>query len=120
MFGLFIDRCIQQTWFPVMHKVTLGAYLIYLYRVEVFPRECVYLQSTHFRVSCGDIIEISLCGIWVGCVISSFLGDFGKAHNLMDCADLAVLTRTKHTHGLAMVDFDVSVRLICDDDVKDT
>ena len=120
MFGLFIDRFIQQTWFPVIHKVVLGAYLIYLYRVEVLPRECVHLQSTCFRVSCRDIIEISLCDIWVRCVISSFLGVFGKAHNLMDCADLAVLMRMKHTHGLPTVDFDVSVRPICHYDVKDT
>ena len=38
----------------------------------------------------------------------------------MDCADLALLTRMKHTHGLATIDFDVSVRLICHYDVKDT
>ena len=86
----------------------LGAYLIYLYRVEILPRECVHLQSTHFRVSCGDIIEIFLCGIWIRCVIPSFLGVFGKAYNLMDCTDLAVLTRMKHTLGLATVDFDES------------
>ena len=86
MFGLFIERCIQQTWFPVIHKVMLGAYLIYLYRVEVLPRECVNLQSTCFRVSCGDMIEISLGGVWVRCVVSPFLGVSGKAHILVDCA----------------------------------
>ena len=98
----------------------LGAYLIYLYRAEVLPRESVHLQPTHFRVSCGDIIEISLCSVWVRCVISSFLGVFGKAHNLMDCAGLAVITRMKHIHGLATVDFDVSLRLICHYNVQDT
>ena len=94
---------------PVMHVVMLGACLIYLYRVEVLPRKCVHLQSTCFRVSCGDIVEISLCGVWVRCVISPFPWVCGKAHNLMNCADLAALTRLKHAHGLATVDFDVSV-----------
>ena len=34
---VYHDQCIQQTWFPVVHIVMLGTYLIYLYRVEVPP-----------------------------------------------------------------------------------
>ena len=57
--------------------------------------------------------------LWhLGSDVSSLPWVFCKAHNLVDCADLAVLTRMKHTHGLATVDFDVSVRLICHYDVK--
>ena len=78
-FGLFIDRCIQQTGFRVMHKVVLGAYLIYLHRVKGLPRECVHLQSTCFRISCGDIIEITLSGVWVRCIISSFSQGFWQS-----------------------------------------
>ena len=48
-----------------MHIVMFGACLIYLYRVEVLPGKCVNFQSTCFWVSCGDIVEISLHGVWV-------------------------------------------------------
>ena len=76
---LFIDQCIQQTWLPVMHVAVFGACLIYLYRVEVLPTTCVHLQSTYFRVSCGDIVEISFCGVRVRCVIPPFPGSFWQS-----------------------------------------
>ena len=72
--------------------------------VEVFPREFIHVQSTSFRVSCGDIIETPLCSVWVRWFILPYHGFPGEAHNLMDCAYLTVLTRTKHTHCLAIVD----------------
>ena len=42
--GLFVNWCIQQTWFPVVHMVVLGTCFIYLYRVEVLLWKCVNFQ----------------------------------------------------------------------------
>ena len=107
-------------WFPVMHIVMLEACLICLYRVEALPWKCVHLQSTCFGVACGDIVEISLHGVWVGCVIPPFPGALVKAHNLVNCADLTVCTTMKHAHGLVTVDFDVPVSSIGHYDIKHT
>ena len=117
---VFFDWCIQQTWFPVVHIVMLGTYFIYLYRAEVILWRCVHFHSTCFWVSCGYIVEISLCGVWVGCIIPPYLGVPIKAHNFMNCIDLIVLTKSKHPHGLATLDLNVSIGLISHNNVKDT
>ena len=87
------------------------------YRVEIFLRKCVHHQSACSRVFCGDIVEISLCVVWVRWVIPPFPG---VSVNLMNCVDLAVLTRMKHAHGLATVDFEVLVWFIGHYNMKHT
>ena len=109
MFGLFVDWCIQQTWYPVVHIVVLGTYLIYLYRVEVLLWKCVHFKSTCPWVSHGDIVQVSLCKVWIRFAIPPLPGVSVKCHNFVKCANLTVLTRMKHPNGLVIVDFNVSV-----------
>ena len=43
-----------------------------------------------------------------------------KCHNFINCTNLNVLTRTEHPHGLVIVDFNVSIGLICHNYIDDT
>ena len=47
--------------------------------------------------------------VWVRFVIPPLPEVLIKCHNLMNCANLAVLTRMQHPYGLVTVDFNVSV-----------
>ena len=72
-----------------------------------------------FWVSCGHIVEISPCGVWVRCIIPPFLGVPAKAHNFVNWTDFTVLTRSKHPHGLVTVNLNASIGFIGHNNVKD-